>query len=128
MCAYLHQLTEVNSACRRSPKLGTSDSWCLKAGSTLDKLPTLSGNTTPSVPKQKVFPRVSLRSAFVISLLTNWLFSIGTAENGYPAEGTYFPDNTKSKSILGIEYNSFENMMKDQMEQFLALEKQLGIN
>lgn len=51
-----------------------------------------------------------------------------TPANGYPSEGTYRPDNSKSKSILGIEYNSFESMLKDQMDQFLVLEKQLGVN
>ncbi|KAG8741868.1 methylglyoxal reductase (NADPH-dependent) gre2 [Ceratobasidium sp. 414] len=47
-------------------------------------------------------------------------------QNGFPAEGNYYPDNRKSKEILGLEYNSFENMLKDQLEQFVALEKELG--
>ncbi|KAB5593820.1 NADPH-dependent methylglyoxal reductase GRP2 [Ceratobasidium theobromae] len=50
-----------------------------------------------------------------------------TPANSYPEEGTYYPDTSKSKTILGLEYNSFEKMLKDQMDQFLALEKQLGV-
>ncbi|KAG8713455.1 methylglyoxal reductase (NADPH-dependent) gre2 [Ceratobasidium sp. 394] len=49
-----------------------------------------------------------------------------TPQNGFPAEGNYYPDNRKSKEILGLGYNSFENMLKDQLEQFVALEKELG--
>ncbi|QRV84238.1 NADPH-dependent methylglyoxal reductase GRE2 protein [Ceratobasidium sp. AG-Ba] len=53
--------------------------------------------------------------------------SKSTPEVGYPAEGNYYPDNTKSKQLLGLEYNSFENMLKDQLDQFVALEKELGV-
>ncbi|KAF8608331.1 NADPH-dependent methylglyoxal reductase-like protein GRE2 [Ceratobasidium sp. AG-I] len=49
-----------------------------------------------------------------------------TPANGYPQEGNYFPDNSKSKEILGLKYISFKDMLKDQLEQFVALEKELG--
>ncbi|KAG9098033.1 methylglyoxal reductase (NADPH-dependent) gre2 [Ceratobasidium sp. 392] len=45
----------------------------------------------------------------------------------YPASGTYVPDNTKSKNVLGINYIPFESMLKDTLEQFVALEKELGV-
>lgn len=50
-----------------------------------------------------------------------------TPANGYPQEGNYFPDNSKSKEILGIEYIPFDTMLKDQLDQFVALEKELGV-
>ncbi|KAF8608326.1 hypothetical protein BDV93DRAFT_504792 [Ceratobasidium sp. AG-I] len=52
--------------------------------------------------------------------------AIGTPANGYPQEGNYFSDNAKSKEILGLMYIAFEDMLKDQLEQFVALEKELG--
>ncbi|QRV94714.1 NADPH-dependent methylglyoxal reductase GRE2 protein [Ceratobasidium sp. AG-Ba] len=45
----------------------------------------------------------------------------------YLPGGTYYPDNSKSKQILGLEYNSFENALKDTLDQFIALEKELGV-
>ncbi|QRV98307.1 NADPH-dependent methylglyoxal reductase GRE2 protein [Ceratobasidium sp. AG-Ba] len=45
----------------------------------------------------------------------------------YPASGTYYADNSKSKNVLGIEYIPFESMIKDTLEQFIALEKELGV-
>ncbi|CAE6338551.1 unnamed protein product [Rhizoctonia solani] len=45
----------------------------------------------------------------------------------FPEAGTYVPDNSKSKITLGIEYISFETMMRDTLEQFVALEKELGV-
>ncbi|QRV98032.1 NADPH-dependent methylglyoxal reductase GRE2 protein [Ceratobasidium sp. AG-Ba] len=44
-----------------------------------------------------------------------------------PPEGTYYPDNIKSKTVLGLQYNSFEITLKDTLDQFVALEKELGI-
>ncbi|KAG8741620.1 methylglyoxal reductase (NADPH-dependent) gre2 [Ceratobasidium sp. 414] len=44
---------------------------------------------------------------------------------GYPAEGCYTSDNSVSKRVLGIEYRSFESTLKDQLAQFVELEKQL---
>ncbi|KAF8608355.1 NAD(P)-binding protein [Ceratobasidium sp. AG-I] len=49
-----------------------------------------------------------------------------TPSDGYPPAGNYSADNSKSKEILGLKYNSFETTMKDMLEQFLALEKELG--
>ncbi|CUA68239.1 Putative NADPH-dependent methylglyoxal reductase GRP2 [Rhizoctonia solani] len=46
----------------------------------------------------------------------------------FPETGTYHPDNTKSKNILGIEYHPIESMLKDTLEQFVALEKELGVD
>ncbi|KAG9075742.1 methylglyoxal reductase (NADPH-dependent) gre2 [Ceratobasidium sp. 370] len=48
-----------------------------------------------------------------------------TAGVGYPTEGCYTSDNSASKRVLGIEYRSFESTLKDQLAQFVALEKQL---
>ncbi|KAG8769924.1 hypothetical protein FRC12_004633 [Ceratobasidium sp. 428] len=45
----------------------------------------------------------------------------------YPASGTYTSDNTKSKSVLGIDYIPFESMLKDTLDQFVAIEKELGV-
>ncbi|KAG8707502.1 methylglyoxal reductase (NADPH-dependent) gre2 [Ceratobasidium sp. 423] len=45
----------------------------------------------------------------------------------FPEAGTYHPDNSKSKAVLGIEYLSVESMLKDTLEQFVALEKELGV-
>ncbi|KAG9127084.1 methylglyoxal reductase (NADPH-dependent) gre2 [Ceratobasidium sp. 392] len=50
-----------------------------------------------------------------------------TPEDGYPPEGNYHADNSKSKEILGIKYTPFETTLRDQMEQFIALEKELGV-
>ncbi|KAG9121090.1 methylglyoxal reductase (NADPH-dependent) gre2 [Ceratobasidium sp. 392] len=50
-----------------------------------------------------------------------------TSKDRDPPEGTYYPDNSKSKKILGLQYNSFDNMLKDKLEQFVALEKELGV-
>ncbi|KAG8786392.1 methylglyoxal reductase (NADPH-dependent) gre2 [Ceratobasidium sp. 428] len=50
-----------------------------------------------------------------------------TPKDRDPPEGRYYPDNSKSKKILGLQYNSFENMLKDTLEQFLALERELGV-
>lgn len=49
-----------------------------------------------------------------------------TSSAGYPAEGNYLSDNSLSKSILGTNYISFNDMLKDQLAQFVALEKELG--
>ncbi|KAG9094180.1 methylglyoxal reductase (NADPH-dependent) gre2 [Ceratobasidium sp. 370] len=48
-----------------------------------------------------------------------------TSGAGYPPDGTYTSDNSASKSILGIEYLSFESTLKDQLAQFVALEEEL---
>ncbi|KAJ1302521.1 hypothetical protein OPQ81_002838 [Rhizoctonia solani] len=45
----------------------------------------------------------------------------------FPETGTYDTDNSKSKAVLGIEYHSIEAMLKDTLEQFVALEKELGV-
>jgi len=45
----------------------------------------------------------------------------------YPASGTYIPDNSKSKTVLGIDYIPFESMIKDTLDQFVVLEKELGV-
>ncbi|KAG8741866.1 methylglyoxal reductase (NADPH-dependent) gre2 [Ceratobasidium sp. 414] len=45
----------------------------------------------------------------------------------YPASGTYVPDNSKSRTVLEIDYIPFESMMKDTLDQFVALEKELGV-
>jgi hypothetical protein len=58
-------------------------------------------------------------------LKTIFLLS-GSSSDGYPPEGKYYPDNSKSKAILGIQYKGFEDTLKDQLEQFLVLEKELG--
>ncbi|KAG8766693.1 methylglyoxal reductase (NADPH-dependent) gre2 [Ceratobasidium sp. 428] len=50
-----------------------------------------------------------------------------TPEDGYPPEGNYRADNSKSKDILGLKYTPFETTLKDQMEQFITLEKEFGI-
>ncbi|KAG8767706.1 methylglyoxal reductase (NADPH-dependent) gre2 [Ceratobasidium sp. 428] len=50
-----------------------------------------------------------------------------TPEDGYPPEGNYRADNSKSKEILGLKYTPFETTLKDQMRQFITLEKELGI-
>ncbi|KAG8722977.1 methylglyoxal reductase (NADPH-dependent) gre2 [Ceratobasidium sp. 395] len=50
-----------------------------------------------------------------------------TSKDRDPPEGRYYPDNSKSKKILGLQYNSFENMLKDTLEQFIALERELGV-
>ncbi|CAE6470303.1 unnamed protein product [Rhizoctonia solani] len=48
-----------------------------------------------------------------------------TPTSGYPPEGVYTADTDASKSILGIEYIKFEDMLKDQLAQFVVLEKKL---
>ncbi|KAF8753806.1 GDP-mannose 4,6 dehydratase [Rhizoctonia solani] len=45
----------------------------------------------------------------------------------FPETGTYYPDNSKSKTVLGIEYTPPEITIRDTLEQFVALEKELGI-
>ncbi|KAF8608357.1 dihydroflavonol-4-reductase [Ceratobasidium sp. AG-I] len=45
---------------------------------------------------------------------------------GYPEAGTYLSDNSLSRSILGTTYTSFSDMLKDQLAQFVELEKELG--
>ncbi|KAG9122625.1 methylglyoxal reductase (NADPH-dependent) gre2 [Ceratobasidium sp. 392] len=50
-----------------------------------------------------------------------------TPEDGYPPDGNYHADNSKSKDILGIKYTPFETTLRDQMEQFIVLEKELGV-
>lgn len=53
--------------------------------------------------------------------------SKSTSDVGYPKEGNYFPDNSKSKNVLGLKYIPFKTTLKDQLDQFLALEKELGV-
>ncbi|KAG8722972.1 methylglyoxal reductase (NADPH-dependent) gre2 [Ceratobasidium sp. 395] len=48
-------------------------------------------------------------------------------KDGFPAEGNYYPDNSKSKEILGMEYIPFDKMLEDQLKQFVALEKELSV-
>lgn len=72
------------------------------------------------IPKSTLFQLHSRNHSSIL------VCSLGTPANGYPQEGTYFPDNTKSKEVLGLNYKSFESMLKDQLEQFVALEKELG--
>ncbi|KAG9091923.1 methylglyoxal reductase (NADPH-dependent) gre2 [Ceratobasidium sp. UAMH 11750] len=43
----------------------------------------------------------------------------------YPPGGYYTADNSASRNVLGLEYRSFESMLKDQLDQFIALEKEL---
>ncbi|KAG9123472.1 methylglyoxal reductase (NADPH-dependent) gre2 [Ceratobasidium sp. 392] len=50
-----------------------------------------------------------------------------SSKDGFPAEGNYHSDNSKSKEILGLEYIPFETSLKDQFEQFEILEKELGV-
>jgi hypothetical protein len=50
---------------------------------------------------------------------------LGTPSAGYPPEGTYTSDNSASREILGIEYIGFKDMLRDQLAQFVALEKEL---
>ncbi|KAB5593439.1 NADPH-dependent methylglyoxal reductase GRE2 protein [Ceratobasidium theobromae] len=50
-----------------------------------------------------------------------------TLSAGYPSEGTYTADTSASKNILGIEYIQFEDMLRDQLAQFVALEKELEV-
>ncbi|CAE6445741.1 unnamed protein product [Rhizoctonia solani] len=45
----------------------------------------------------------------------------------FPETGTYVPDNSKSKSVLGIEYLPIESTLADTLDQFVALEKELGV-
>jgi hypothetical protein len=40
----------------------------------------------------------------------------------YPEEGVYGVDNTKSKRLLGLEYNSFEAMLGELLLEFIDLE------
>ncbi|KAF8608364.1 NAD(P)-binding protein [Ceratobasidium sp. AG-I] len=49
-----------------------------------------------------------------------------TPKAGYPEAGTYLSDNSLSKSILGTNYISFNNMLKDTLAEFVELEKGLG--
>ncbi|QRW12684.1 NADPH-dependent methylglyoxal reductase GRE2 protein [Ceratobasidium sp. AG-Ba] len=49
-----------------------------------------------------------------------------TSNVGFPSGGYYTVDNSASKRVLGLEYRSFETMLKDQFDQFVVLEKQLG--
>ncbi|KAG8741623.1 methylglyoxal reductase (NADPH-dependent) gre2 [Ceratobasidium sp. 414] len=43
----------------------------------------------------------------------------------YPPGGYYTADNSASRNVLGLKYRSFESMLKDQFEQYVALEKEL---
>ncbi|CAE6455829.1 unnamed protein product [Rhizoctonia solani] len=45
----------------------------------------------------------------------------------FPDTGTYSFDNSKSKTVLGIEYITSEQTIRDTLEQFIALEKELGV-
>ncbi|KDN40857.1 hypothetical protein RSAG8_07875, partial [Rhizoctonia solani AG-8 WAC10335] len=45
----------------------------------------------------------------------------------FPETGTYYPDNSKSKTVLGIEYLPIESTLADTLEQFVELEKELGV-
>ncbi|KAH7338692.1 hypothetical protein B0J17DRAFT_694941 [Rhizoctonia solani] len=44
-----------------------------------------------------------------------------------PETGTYVSDNSKSKAVLGIEYLPIEKTLADTLDQFVALEKELGV-
>ncbi|CAE6472010.1 unnamed protein product [Rhizoctonia solani] len=48
-----------------------------------------------------------------------------TSTSGYPPEGVYSADTSTAKTILSIDYIKFEDMLKDQLAQFVALEKEL---
>ncbi|QRV98097.1 NADPH-dependent methylglyoxal reductase GRE2 protein [Ceratobasidium sp. AG-Ba] len=48
------------------------------------------------------------------------------ANVGYPAEGCYTSDNSASKRVLGVNYRSLESTLKDQLEQFINLEKEIA--
>ncbi|CAE6505553.1 unnamed protein product [Rhizoctonia solani] len=48
-----------------------------------------------------------------------------SSASGYPPEGVHKADNTASKTILGIKYIKFEDMLKDQLAQFVNLEQEL---
>ncbi|KAF8608358.1 dihydroflavonol-4-reductase [Ceratobasidium sp. AG-I] len=50
-----------------------------------------------------------------------------TPEDGYPWDGNYHADNSKSKEVLGLKYTPSETMLKDTLEQFVVLEKELGV-
>ena len=50
---------------------------------------------------------------------------LGTSTSGYPPEGVYSADTSAAKTILGIDYIKFEDMLKDQLAQFVTLEKEL---
>ncbi|QRW12609.1 NADPH-dependent methylglyoxal reductase GRE2 protein [Ceratobasidium sp. AG-Ba] len=48
-------------------------------------------------------------------------------EDHGPPGGTYSSNNSKSKEILGVEYRNFWTTLKDMLDQFIALEVELGI-
>ncbi|EUC62429.1 NADPH-dependent methylglyoxal reductase GRE2 protein, putative [Rhizoctonia solani AG-3 Rhs1AP] len=48
-----------------------------------------------------------------------------TPTSGYPPEGVYTADTSAAKTILGIEYIKFDDMLKDQLAQLVILEKEL---
>ncbi|CAE6472368.1 unnamed protein product [Rhizoctonia solani] len=48
-----------------------------------------------------------------------------TPTSGYPPEGVYTADTSAAKAILGIEYIKFDDMLKDQLAQFVTLEKEI---
>lgn len=49
-----------------------------------------------------------------------------TPSVGYPPAGIYTQDNSVSKSILGIEYTPIEDTLRDQLAQFVKIEKELA--
>jgi len=48
----------------------------------------------------------------------------GTPGQYFPESGTYSPDNSRSKEILGLKYRTFDEMLKDQLASFESLEKE----
>ncbi|KAG8768346.1 methylglyoxal reductase (NADPH-dependent) gre2 [Ceratobasidium sp. 428] len=48
-----------------------------------------------------------------------------TSNVEYPPGGFYTADNSASKRVLELEYRPLETMLKDQLDQFLVLEKEI---
>ena len=112
---------------RRSLKLAGSASLFRKVRSTSPSWSTISGSTIRSGHKPRAYQRV--RNDCTLHRNFNQLIFgdlIGAPKAGFPEAGTYLSDNSLSKSILGTKYISFNDVLKDQLAQFVELEKELG--
>jgi hypothetical protein len=91
-------------------------------------LSTTSGNTIQTEQEPKIYQNVCeltfFESLSVVLIIATILASHSAA---FPDTGTYSFDNSKSKTVLGIEYITSEQTIRDTLEQFIALEKELGV-
>jgi len=55
---------------------------------------------------------------------TKYKIDKGTPGQLYPEEGTYHPDNSKSRKDLGLTYNLFDKMCEDLFARFIQLEEE----